>query len=137
MAKSKNPNDIHSYHSRAIKASEAGISMKEFAKQEGTLANNVQARLYEAVLAGLPTVQFREPERGGRRRRKEPENLTQVTLYTGRAKTPYLTLKVPTHVVEKAGAEGDWIEWDFVRGRIVGRRAAAGAVGSMDEDSQA
>ena len=122
MAKSKHTNDIHSFHGRAMDAAKGGLSMKEFAKQEGTLANNVQARLYEAVLAGLPTVQFREPERGSRRRRKEPDNITMITLYTGRAKTPYLTLKVPTQVVEKAGAENDLIEWEFSRGRIIGRR---------------
>jgi hypothetical protein len=138
MARAKNANDIYSYHQRATAAAQDGLSMKEFAKMEGTLANNVQARLYEAILAGLPAVQFKEPERGGRRRRKEQENVTQVTLYTGRAKTPYLTLKVPTQVVEKAGAEGDLIEWDFSRGRIVGRRIGSGPiVGGGDDDMQA
>jgi hypothetical protein len=139
MAKSKHANDIQSYHARAMEAAKAGLSMKEFAKQEGTLANNVQARLYEAVLAGLPTVQFREPERGGRRRRREPDNTTQITLYTGRAKTPYLTLKVPTQVVEKAGNEGDLIEWDFSRGRIVGRRISSEGVdmSRFQDESQA
>jgi len=140
MARSKHANDIYSYHVRATEAAKKGLSMKEFAKQESTLANNVQARLYEAVLVGLPTVQFREPERGGRRRRKEPDNTTQITLYTGRAKTPYLTLKVPTQVVEKAGGEGDLIEWDFVRGRIVGRKIGNAPVPQdmgMDDDAQA
>lgn len=139
MAKSKTTNDIQSYHARAMEAAKTGLSMKEFAKKEGTLANNVQARLYEAVLAGMTPVQFREPERGSRRRRKEPDNITQITLYTGRAKTPYLTLKVPTQVVEKAGNEGDLIEWDFSRGRIVGRRISSEGIdlSRLDEDAQA
>jgi len=122
MAKPRNTNEVLAFHVRAQAASKKGLTMKEFAKEEHTLANNVQARLYEAVLQGQPTVEFREAARDGRRRRKGPDNITQITLYTGRAKIPYLTLKVPTQVVEKAGMEGDFIEWEFSRGRIAGRR---------------
>lgn len=138
MAKVKNSGDIQAFHARAAAAARDGLTMKEFAKQEKTLANNVQARLYEAmVAANLPMVVFRTAERAGRRRRQEPENITQISLYTGRAKTPYLTLKVPTAVVERAGAEGDFIEWDFVRGRIVGRRIDGANITLSDEDAQA
>ncbi len=100
------------------------MTAKEFAKLEHTLTNNVHAKLYECVLDGMPPIKFRKPERSSRARRRGQDNRTQITLYTGRAKVPYLTLKVPSHIVEQAGAKGDWIEWRYVRGRIVGKRIA-------------
>lgn len=137
MAKGKSSGDIQAFHARAAAAAREGLTMKEFAKVEKTLANNVQARLYDAVVSGLPMVVFRSVERSSRRRRQEPENISQISLYTGRAKTPYLTLKVPTAVVEKAGAEGEFIEWDFVRGRIVGRKIDGANVSISDDEAQA
>jgi len=117
----KSDNEIQAFHARAKDAAAKGVTMKEFAKKEGTLANNVQARLYKAILLGLEPVKFKEPESGSRKRRKQPNNVTLITLYTGRAKVPYLTLKVPSEIVARAGNEGDAIEWDFQRGRIIGR----------------
>ncbi len=114
--------DIFSFHTRAREAAEKGLTAKEFAKQEHTLTNNINARLYECILANLPPVKFKEPESGSQRRRGGRDDLSQITLYTGRAKVPYLTLKVPSHVVEKVGKRGDWIEWSYTRGRIVGKR---------------
>lgn len=134
MAKVKGNGSVQEFHSRAIEAARAGKSMKEFAKEEGTLANNVQARLYEAVLAGQPMVVFQEPVRSSRRRSEIQENVSRITLYTGRAKTPYLTLKVPTDVVQKAGGEGDYIEWSFKRGQIMGKRIEAPAPGAVMVD---
>lgn len=135
MAKIKSNGTIHEFHARAVDAARAGKSMKEFAKEEGTLANNVQARLYEAVLAGEAMVVFQEPVRSTRRRSEVQENVSRITLYTGRAKTPYLTLKVPTDVVQKAGGEGDYIEWKFSRGQIVGKKIDAPAPGAVAADS--
>lgn len=131
MTKSKNLNDIIAFHARASEASKSGISMKEFAKQEGTLANNIQARLYEAIIAGLPAVHFQDPNSLVRATTLTDDSVTQITLYTGRAKNPYLTLKVPTHIVEKAGVEGDNIEWKFQRGKIIGKK-----IGSSDSTHQ-
>ncbi|MFM7204907.1 MAG: hypothetical protein ACKO6N_29385 [Myxococcota bacterium] len=138
MAKGKNGGDIEAFHARAVAAAREGLTMKEFAKREKTLANNVSARLYEALLENLPIVMFREPERSSRRRQQAPENISQITLYTGRAKTPYLTLKVPTSIVERIGAKDDYIEWDIVRGKIVGKKVEAPEGGiAPDEDAQA
>ncbi len=119
---SKRMDDLTSFYARARAAAEKGMTAKEFAKQEHTLTNNIHARLYECVLEGMAPIKFRTPERASSRRRGVRDNLTQITLYTGRAKVPYLTLKVPSHIVQQAGKEGDWIEWRFVRGRIIGKK---------------
>jgi hypothetical protein len=125
MGKPRTKDDIIEYHNRAKKAVEQGLTMKEFARKEKTLSNNVEARLYQAVQQGLSIITFPEPLPGTTRRGKGPDNVTSITLFTGRAKTPYLTLKVPPMIVKKAGKEGDLIEWEFTRGRIIGKKKNA------------
>ncbi len=125
VAKKKERGDLVLFYRRAREAAKRGLTAKEFAKQEGTLANNISARLYECVLEGMEPVRFKEAEAGGRRRRQAPDNISQITLFKGRAKVPYLTLKVPAHIVSQIGKEGDRIEWSLSRGRIVGKKVEA------------
>ncbi len=128
MPRSKKSVDVQSFHSAAVKAAEEGITLKQFAKMQGTLANNVKAVLYEGVVSfGLAPVEFPKPAPKARGRKASPTNLSEVSLYTGRAKVPYLTLKVPKAVVSRADAqENDIFEWKINRkGDIVGRNRTA------------
>jgi hypothetical protein len=123
MPRSKKDIDLQAFHNAAKKAASDGMTAKTFAKAMGTLANNVKAMLYEAYIRyDLKPVEFAEPSRRSRSRKEEPGNLSEITLYTGRAKDPYLTLKVPKGIVGRSGAnEGDVFEWRLNRkGSIVG-----------------
>ena len=124
MPRFKKSVDVPTFHRDAKAAAAEGITMKEFAKSQGTLANNVKAMLYEAILSyGLPAVEFPKPTVKTRGRKATPSNLSEVNLYTGRAKVPYLTLKVPKIIVSKANCqEDDIFEWKLNRkGHIIGR----------------
>lgn len=128
MSSKKNDSELRSFHGDAKKAAAQGTSLKAFAKENGTLANNVKANLYEAVVnLGLEPVRF-EPETPRQRRRSHlPDNVSKVSIYTGRAKVPYLTVKVPREIVASSkAADGDVIEWKINRrGDIVGENLTA------------
>lgn len=129
MPRSKKRIDVQAFHAAAIAAANAGKTMKEFAKEQGTLANNVKAVLYEAFVEhSLKPVTFPVPEPKRRGRKSQPTNLSPVTLYTGRAKQPYLTLKVPRDIVAQSGAkEDDVFEWRLNRkGDLVGANKGPG-----------
>lgn len=136
MPRSRKSVDIREFHARAVAAVQAGKSMREFAREQNTLANNVKAMLYEAVvLQSLSPVTFPEPTRGGRARKEKPSNISEVQLYTGRAKMPYLTLKVPRQIVAASHSrEGDKFEWRLNRkGEIVGTMTHQAAEVSEDD----
>lgn len=136
MPRSKKSVDLTGFHSAARKAAEEGQTAKQFARSVGTLANNVKAMLYEAwVEHGLKPVEFRAPERRVRGRKEQPTNLSEVTLYTGRARTPYLTIKVPREIVASSKAEqGDVFQWRLnKRGDIVGTNLKKTATVSDEE----
>lgn len=117
MARPRKEVDLKRFHTAAKKAANDGMTMKEFAKTQGTLANNVKATLYEAFTEfGLAPITFPEPTPKKRGRKAQPTNLSMVSLYTGRAKVPYLTMKVPRSIVAKSGAnDGDTFEWRINR----------------------
>ena len=128
MPRSKKDLDLKAFHAAAGKAAADGSTVKAFAKTQGTLANNVKAQLYEAFIQhGLKPVEFPAESAKTRGRKEAPDNLSTVKLYTGRAKTPYLTVKVPKAVVAKSDAEdGDVFEWRINRkGSIVGRKKSS------------
>ena len=123
MATSRSEVEIKEFHTLASNAASDGVSIKGFARDQGTLANNVKALLYEAVIHhGLSPVTFPPEPPRQRRRSKMAANLSKVKIYTGRAKVPYLTVKVPRSVVaESKAAEGDVFEWRTnKKGELVG-----------------
>ena len=137
MPRTKKDQDLQSFHAAAVKAAEDGMTAKAFAKEQGTLANNVKAMLYEAfVQFGLQPVEFPAPGRRSRKQKEAPDNLSTVKLYTGRAKDPYLTVKIPKAIVARSGAkEGDVFEWQINRkGSIVGRKIDDASVDSSKID---
>lgn len=136
MPRSKKDVDLLEFHAAARKAADGGMTAKAFAREQGTLANNVKAMLYEAFIQhDLKPVEFPEPSRRSRSRKEPPANLSEVKLYTGRAKDPYLTVKIPKAIVAKSGAsEGDIFEWRLNRkGNIVGHNTTQNADSSSDD----
>lgn len=116
--------DVRTFHAAAVLAAQNGLSIRQFAKSQGTLANNVKARLYEALLAhGLTPVQFPEAVQSSPARAKQPANESTVKIYTGRAKVPYLMVKVPREVLVKSGSsEGDVFVWRLnKKGEVIGK----------------
>lgn len=114
---------LREYYERAKVASAVG-GIREFARAEGSQLHLVQSVLYRCAELGLPMLQWKaEPVVEKSRSRKKPlPTSVEIYLYTGRAKTPYLSTKpIPAHLLGALGAEaGDQIDFTVVDGKLIG-----------------
>ena len=96
--------ELAAFHKRAVEAIAAGKTALEFAKSEGTLVNNVYARLYLAEKKlHLEGLEFSEVTKVPRKRATQEESFeTIITLYKGgNTKVPYPVGKIPQSVIKK------------------------------------
>lgn len=101
---------LRAFHARAVAAS-GTMTVVEFAKSEGSLANQVQANLFKAIEQfGLEIPRF-QPEvksAGAGTRPRKDKNRVELYLYEGRAKTPYVTSRpIPKHILAAIGANAN------------------------------